>query len=245
MRNIKLLIVYDGTNFVGWQIQPNGRSVQGEIKKAIKEIINEDVNLIGASRTDAGVHARGQVANFKCENKIPTESLKKALNSILPDDIVIHAIEEVDPNFHARYSAVEKTYRYFITKNKIAIGRNYFWFVKYELDFENLKKCAELIIGKHDFEIFSKKGTNVKDYICEVRSAEWKIEDDKLIFEITANRFLYGMVRGLVGAMVDVARGRFDIDVFKKILLEKCNDFEIMHAPASGLVLESVKYPNF
>ena len=240
MRNIKLLIEYDGTNFVGWQIQPNGRSVQGEIKKAIKEIINEDVNLIGASRTDAGVHARGQVANFKCENKIPTESLKKALNSILPDDIVIHAIEEVDPNFHARYSAVEKTYRYFITKNKIAIGRNYFWFVKYELDFENLKKCAELIIGKHDFEIFSKKGTNVKDYICEVRSAEWKIEDDKLIFEITANRFLYGMVRGLVGAMVDVARGRFDIDVFKKILLEKCNDFEIMHAPASGLVLESV-----
>ena len=150
-----------------------------------------------------------------------------------------------ESNFHARYSAVEKTYRYFITKNKIAIGRNYFWFVKYELDFENLKKCAELIIGKHDFEIFSKKGTNVKDYICEVRSAEWKIEDDKLIFEITANRFLYGMVRGLVGAMVDVARGRFDIDVFKKILLEKCNDFEIMHAPASGLVLESVKYPNF
>ncbi|CUU09626.1 tRNA pseudouridine38-40 synthase [Candidatus Kryptobacter tengchongensis] len=244
MRNLKLLIEYDGTNFVGWQVQPNGRSVQGEIKNAIKKIINEEVNLIGASRTDAGVHARGQVANFKCKSKISTESLKKALNSILPDDIVIHLIEEVGLDFHARYDAVEKTYRYFITRNKIAIGRNYFWFVKYDVDFEKLKKCAELIIGEHDFEIFSKKGTNVKNYICYVKKAEWQNEGERLIFEITANRFLYGMVRGLVGAMIDVARGRFDFEIFQKILFEKFRDIEIMHAPACGLVLERVEYGN-
>lgn len=242
MRNIKLLIEYDGTNFVGWQIQPNGRSVQGEIKKAIKQITGEDVNLIGASRTDAGVHARGQVANFKSQTKIPLENLKKALNSILPDDIVIHSVEDVPDDFHARYSAIEKTYRYFITQNKIAIGRNYIWFVKYEIDFQKLEECARLITGKHDFEIFSKKGTNVKNYICDVKFAEWKKENDKLIFTITANRFLYGMVRGLVGAMIDVARGRFEIDVFKKMLIEKSNQAELMHAPANGLFLEEVRY---
>lgn len=244
MRNIKLLIEYDGTNFVGWQIQPNGRSVQGEIKKAIKEITGEEINLIGASRTDAGVHARGQVANFKCKSKISTENLKKALNSILPEDIVIRAVEEVEFNFHARYDAVEKTYRYFITRNKIAIGRNYFWFLKYDIDFEELRKCAKLIIGEHDFEIFSKKGTGVKKYICNVKKAEWLSDGEKLIFEITANRFLYGMVRGLVGAMIDVARGRFNFDVFQKMFFEKFNEVEIMHAPACGLVLEEVKYHN-
>ncbi len=242
MRNIKLLIEYDGTNFAGWQIQPNGRSVQGEIKKALREIIGEDVNLIGASRTDAGVHARGQVANFKCENKIPTQNLKKALNSILPDDIVIHSVDEVNLNFHARYKAKEKTYRYFITQNKIAIGRNYFWFVKYELDLEKLQKCAELIIGEHDFEIFSKKGTSVKNYICNVKMATWERENEKLIFSITANRFLYGMVRGLVGAMIDVARGRFEVEIFRKMLVEKLKEVEVMHAPACGLVLEEVRY---
>lgn len=242
MRNLKLLIEYDGTNFVGWQIQPNGRSVQGEIKKAIKEIIGEEVNLIGASRTDAGVHARGQVANFKCQSKIPTHNLKNGLNSILPDDIVIHSIDEIDLNFHARYNAIEKTYRYFITRNKLAIGRNYFWFVKYELDFEKLQRCAELIHGRHDFEAFSKKGSDVKNYICSVKEARWETQEGKLIFSITANRFLYGMVRGLVGAMVDVARGRFEIEIFKKMLMEKFKAIEIMHAPACGLVLEKVKY---
>ncbi len=242
MRNIKLLIEYDGTNFVGWQIQPNGRSVQGEIKKAIKQITGEDVNLIGASRTDAGVHARGQVANFKSQTEIPPENLKKALNSILPDDIVIHFVEDVSPDFHARYSAIEKTYRYFISRNKIAIGRNYVWFVRYEIDFEKLQECAKLIIGKHDFEIFSKKGTNVKNYICDVKFANWEKEKDRFVFTITANRFLYGMVRGLVGAMIDVARGRFEIDVFKKMIFEKSTQTELMHAPASGLFLEEVRY---
>ncbi|MEN3039064.1 MAG: tRNA pseudouridine(38-40) synthase TruA [Candidatus Kryptonium sp.] len=244
MRNIKLLIEYDGTNFVGWQIQPNGRSVQGEIKKAIKQIIGEDVNLIGASRTDAGVHARGQVANFKCENEISTERLKKALNAILPDDIVIHKVEDVSLDFHARYDAVEKTYRYFITRSKVAIGRNYYWFLKYEVDFEKLERCAEIILGKFDFEVFSKKGTNVKNYTCNVRKASWKTDGEKLIFEITADRFLYGMVRGLVGTMIDVARGRIDFEIFKKILFEKFKDIEIMHAPACGLFLEEVKYAN-
>jgi len=242
MRNLKLLIEYDGTNFAGWQIQPNGRSVQGEIKKAIKEITGENVNLIGASRTDAGVHARGQVANFKCQSKIPADNLKKALNSILPDDIVIRSVEEVDLNFHARYSAIEKTYRYFITQDKVAIGRNYFWFVKYEVDFEKLQKCAQMITGKHDFEAFSKKGSQTKNYICDVREANWEKQNGKLIFSITADRFLYGMVRGLVGAMIDVARGRFEIEIFERMIFEKFKSVEIMHAPACGLILEEVRY---
>jgi tRNA pseudouridine38-40 synthase len=242
MRNIKLLIEYDGTNFVGWQIQPNGRSVQGEIKKAIKEITGEDVNLIGASRTDAGVHARGQVANFKTNSKIPTENLKKALNSILPDDITIISAEDVPQSFHSRYSALEKTYRYFITTKKVAIGRNYIWFVKYKIDFEKLQECANLIQGKHDFEVFSKKGSNTRNFICDVKEAKWESENDKFIFKITADRFLYGMVRGLVGAMIDVARGRIEIETFKKMLFEKFNQVEIMHAPGCGLFLEEVKY---
>jgi tRNA pseudouridine38-40 synthase len=242
MRNIKLLIEYDGTNFVGWQVQPNGRSVQGEILKAIREITGEDVNLIGAGRTDAGVHARGQVANFKTVSKISAEDFKRALNSILPDDIVILSAEDVSLDFHARYSAKEKTYRYFITRERMAIGRQYLWYVKYELDFEKLQICCKFIKGVNDFELFSKKGSNVRTYICNIKEAEWYFEDKKLVFRITGDRFLYGMVRALVGAMVDVGRGRISIDEFKDMLRRKIRSCEIMIAPGCGLVLEEVRY---
>ncbi|MBI4810457.1 MAG: tRNA pseudouridine synthase A, partial [Ignavibacteriales bacterium] len=152
MRNIKLLIEYDGRSYVGWQRQENGKSIQGEIESVLKNILQEEVNLIGAGRTDAGVHARGQVANFRTETKLDLHEIRSGLNGLLPDDIVIHEVEEVPIDFHARYSAKERYYSYLITKNPSALMRHFSWLVKYRLDVELMRQAVKVILGKHDFE---------------------------------------------------------------------------------------------
>ncbi len=242
MPNIKLLIEYDGTHFVGWQIQPNGRSVQEEIATVLSRVLQEPVNLIGAGRTDAGVHARGQVANFRTVSALRPESLLDALRGLLPHDITVHRAEEVPFSFHARYDADYRMYRYFINRQAHAMGRLYCWHVRYPLDSAMMDTVARQLIGEHDFEAFCKVAAS-RHYRCRVLGSTWRDQDDSLVFEVTANRFLHGMVRRLVGTMVDVGRGYTSPEEFGAILRSRDRSRSGMAAPAHGLVLEEVHYP--
>jgi tRNA pseudouridine38-40 synthase len=242
MRDIKLLIEYDGTNFVGWQSQTNGRSVQEEITKVLDQILQEPINLIGSGRTDAGVHARGQVASFRTNSQLGVGSMMSGLNGILPEDIYIHAVEEVGEGFNARYDAKERVYRYFISMKPTAIGRHYQWYVKYDLNLVSMNAVAAQIIGDHDFESFCKYDAEVKDHRCTVTKSIWRETPGTYQFEIRANRFLHGMVRALVGTMVDVGRGFIPVASFKEILSARDRRKAGMAAPPQGLFLEEVIY---
>jgi len=237
-----MLIEYDGTRYSGWQRQENGPSIQGEIEKVLEKIFQENVNVVGAGRTDAGVHARGQVAHVLTYTDMSPYEIKGGLNGLLPEDIVILELEEVDLNFHARYSAKERQYSYLITQKPTAILRNFCWYVKYDLDLNILTKLAEVIKGKNNFQSFCKTGSATENYHCTVTESEWFYEFPFLRYKISADRFLYGMVRALVGTMVDVSRGYLSYEEFIDIF-EKNNRCEAgRSAPARGLVLESVKY---
>ena len=242
MRNIKLLLEYDGTNYVGWQRQDNGRSIQGEIESVAQKILQEKVSIIGAGRTDAGVHARGQVANFRTETKLTNEQVKGGLNGLLPEDIAVLSVEEVQLDFHARFSAKERHYSYLISLLPTALDRNFSWQLAYSLDVNLLDKCAKHILGVQDFESFCRAHSDVKHYNCHIKSSSWTKTENKLLYEIQADRFLYGMVRALVGTMIDVARSYITFDEFQTILEKKNRTEAGMAAPAKGLVLEKVVY---
>jgi tRNA pseudouridine38-40 synthase len=242
MRNIKLTLEYDGTEFVGWQMQPNGRSVQGELEKALAQLLQESVKTIGAGRTDAGVHARGQVANFRTNTAMGIDELKRGSNALLPEDVVVLAVEEVPLDFHARYGATSRSYSYQILRRPSALQRHFAWHVGFQLDLSLLSMCAETLIGEHDFGSFSKNGSSAGDHRCRVTKARWVYDGDMLIFEITSNRFLYGMVRALVGTMVDVARGHRSQNDWKTLVATPRGSEPGMSAPARGLFLDSVTY---
>lgn len=242
MRNVKLLLEYDGTDFVGWQVQPNGRSVQGVIESALEEILGEKVNVTGSGRTDSGVHARGQVANFRTSNSLDSASLRAALNSLLPEDIVVHSIEEVGPSFHSRHDAKERTYRYYISTVETAVERRYTWYVKYVLDLQLMNDAAERIVGEREFEAFCKLDPERNHTRVTVTSAQWTASLPRLTFQIRANRFLHGMVRALVGTMVDIGRGYLTLNDFIEALEKKNPNGVGMAAPAKGLFLEEVKF---
>jgi len=244
MRNIKLTLEYDGSNFVGWQSQMNGRSVQDEITKVLDQILQESVNLIGAGRTDSGVHARGQVANFRTNAGMGVSSMFSALNGILPDDIYVRSGEEVHEGFHARFDAIERVYRYFISVKPSAIGRQYRWFIKYDLDLEAMNSVARQIVGEHDFESFCKYEAEVNHYRCMVTKSIWVKVQNELVYEVRANRFLHGMVRALVGTMVDVGRGFTPVSAFQDIMSAKDRRKAGMAALPQGLFLEEVVYPS-
>ena len=242
MRDFKLVIEYDGTNFVGWQTQANGRSVLEEMKKILEQILQEPINLIGSGRTDAGVHARGQVASFRTESSIGVGSILSGLNGLLPEDIFIHSAEEMPNEFNARYDARQRVYRYFISTKPSAIGRQYQWFVKYAINIAAMNTVAAQIVGDLDFESFCKYDSEVNHYRCTVTKSVWTEEQGKFVYEIRANRFLYGMVRALVGTMVDVGRGFTPIAVFRDILEARDRRKAGMAAPPHGLFLEEVIY---
>jgi tRNA pseudouridine38-40 synthase len=242
MRDIKLLIEYDGTNFVGWQSQTNGRSVQDEINKVLDQLLQEPINLIGSGRTDAGVHARGQVASFRTNSHMGVGSMQSGLNGILPEDIYIHAVEEVPEGFNARYDAKERMYRYYISMKPTSIGRHYQWYVKYDLNFVSMNAVAAQIIGDHDFESFCKVDPETRHFRCTVAASFWKETPSMYIYEVRANRFLHGMVRALVGTMVDVGRGFIPVSAFRDIMAAKDRRKAGMAAPPQGLFLEEVVY---
>jgi tRNA pseudouridine38-40 synthase len=242
MRTLKLVIEYDGTGFVGWQTQANGRSVQEEIEKVLSGVLQEPVSVMGAGRTDSGVHARGQVGSLATASTMSAASIRAALNGLLPEDIYIAGVEEVPEGFHARYSARERFYRYFISLTPSAINRRYEWFVKYDLHVPAMNRVAASILGEHDFESFCKYAAEVDHYRCTLLGSRWIESPGKLTYEIRGNRFLHGMVRALVGTMVDIGRGYTPEDRFQAIMDAHDRRKAGMAAPPHGLFLEEVVY---
>ncbi len=245
MRNIKLIIEYDGTNYQGWQVQAKGATIQGIIEEKLSTITEERIHLAGSGRTDSGVHALAQVANFKTKSQLDVRSIQKALNSLLPPDIVIQRAEEVEDDFHARKAAMGKVYEYRILNRELrsAFHHGYAWHIPQKLDLEEMRKATRILIGEHDFSSFRSVGTPTRTAIREINRAEWKKDRDGLIrFEIEANGFLKQMVRAIVGTLVEVGRGKIDSGEFQKILDSKDRKMAGPTAPAHGLFLKEVKY---
>ena len=241
-RNIKLKIEYDGKDFYGWQKQPDLRTVQGEIQERLEMILGHKINLIGAGRTDVGVHALGQVANFKTTSKLSIDSIINGLNGLLPGDIVIKGIEEVDLNFNSRYDAKSRSYKYRIHLGRTAILRNSVWEVLYPLNLEDIFEATEKIEGKHDFSSFCVAESTKDNNVCQVFSAGWEKSGNELIFKIEADRFLHTMVRSLVGTFVEVGRGYFSVSDFVDAMEAKDRKKAGPTAPACGLYLVEVEY---
>ena len=244
MRNIKLTLEYDGTNYLGWQKQKVGITIQGTLEEAIKFLTKEEVEVTGSSRTDAGVHAKGFVANFKTNSKIPSEKFREAINHKLPEDIVILKSEEVEEEFHARYNAMGKTYSYSILNRDApsAIDRNYLYHVKRKLDVESMKEACQYFIGTHDFSAFKTSGSSVKTSVRTIK--ELYIEDNNDIIKIyvTGDGFLYNMVRIIVGTLIMVGSNKIKPLEIKNIIASKEREKAGICVPASGLVLEKVYY---
>ncbi len=243
MRNIKITIQYNGKNYCGWQKQNNSPGIQGTIEKAIFDITGEEVKITGSGRTDAGVHALGQVANFKTNSQIPASRIPNALNAKLPKDISIVDAEEVDEDFHSRYSAKKKRYRYQIYNRpyRSPIYADTSYPVKYDLDIDKMKKAAKLFIGTHDFKGFMSSGSSVVDTIRTIYDIEVSKSEDLIIIEIEGNGFLYNMVRIIAGTLVDIGRGRIDTDL-STIIESKSRSMAGHTAPAHGLFLKKVDY---
>ena len=243
MRNIKLTIQYNGKNYCGWQKQNDSLGVQGTIEQAIKEITREDVKITGSGRTDAGVHALGQVANFNTESSIPIEKIPSALNSKLPKDISIINAEEMPLDFHSRYCAKGKTYRYMIYNNsyRTPIYNSISYFVKYDLDLEKMQKEAKSLIGTYDFKGFMSSGSSVKDTVRTIYDIQIIKQEDLIVIEVQGNGFLYNMVRIIVGTLVDIGRGRINSDM-SSIIESKSRSMAGHTAPAQGLFLKKVDY---
>ncbi|MFC1484071.1 tRNA pseudouridine(38-40) synthase TruA [Candidatus Neomarinimicrobiota bacterium] len=240
-----LLIEYDGTAFHGWQTQRKGRTVQSEIEGAIQHITGQSkVNLIGSGRTDTGVHARGQVANVRLASKLAPERLRCAINSQLAEDVRIQEVKVVPFDFHARKSARRRRYRYSISQGSPVLGRDYIWCLKHSINHDMLKECAKYVRGTHDFVGFSKANADVNSTVCRVNSSRWEFTKNRVVYHISANRFLHHMVRYLVGTMVEVARSRYTLKQFRSQLVERGGALTVYRAPAQGLVLDEVLYPS-
>lgn len=244
MRNIKLTIEYDGKCYNGWQKQPNKLNIQGEIEKAIYNITKEEVDLIGSGRTDAGVHALGQVANFKTNSEISIEKLPLAINSQLKNSIVIKEAEEVDERFHSRYNAKHKTYRYIINNSKCgtAIYRNLEYSYPFKLDVEKMKQASKYFEGEHDFKAFKSSGTSSKNSVRTIYKAIVKQDGEKIIIELTGNGFLYNMVRIISGTLLDVGLGKIKPEEIPEIIESKDRQRAGKTLPPYGLYLVEVKY---
>lgn len=244
MKNIKLVIEYDGTNYSGWQNQENAITVQEVLEKKIKELTLETVRLIGSGRTDSGVHAKGQVANFFTRSTIPGEKFKYVLNNILPDDIKIMDSCEVDLNFHSRFSAKRKRYRYVIYNKDMPspIHRLYSFHYKYHLDIEKMQEAADYLIGTHDFNSFMSTGAVVKDTIRTIYELKIEKEDEYILITTEGNSYLKYMVRNIVGVLLKVGSGRIEPKAMLSILESKDRNKAGITAPPQGLFLEKVYY---
>jgi tRNA pseudouridine38-40 synthase len=242
MFNYKLTIQYDGTNYAGWQIQENAATVQEVIRDSIKQILQADINLIGSGRTDAGVHALGQVANFTVSQQLDLSQFKYSINSVLPKDISINNIETVDENFNSRFSAKKRSYIYIISNQKSPFYERYSYTFFSELKPERLNVLSPSLIGTKDFTSFSKINTDVQNKICEVYEARWRRHKNLLIFYIEANRFLYGMVRAIVGSLLKAYSSEDGFDHLKNIFDQKDRSAASDAVPAKGLFLYKVKY---
>lgn len=244
MRNIKLTIEYDGKDFNGWQKQPNKLNIQGTIEQAIKMITGEEVELNASGRTDAGVHAIGQVANFKTNSQIPIEKFAIAINSRLKRSIVIKKAEEVEERFHSRLNCKKKTYRYIINNSfeGSAIYRNLETHIPQKLDVEKMKQAVKYFEGEHDFKAFKASGTSSKSSVRTIYEAKIYQQEEKIFIELTGNGFLYNMVRIIAGTLVDVGLGKIKPDMIPQIIKEGKRENAGKTLPPNGLYLLKVMY---
>jgi tRNA pseudouridine38-40 synthase len=237
-------IAYNGKNYNGWQSQNNGIGVQSVVEEALSKLLRDQIKIVGSGRTDTGVHCEQQFFHSDIEKEFDSDQLILRLNSLLPRDIFIRSIKAVKEAASARYDAVERTYRYEITRVKNPFLDGLAWHFFKNVEVQTMNRAAALLMGEHDFECFSKVKTDVNHFLCEVKKAEWKEEDEKLIFMITANRFLRGMVRAVVGTLLDVGTGKISIKDFQNIVQSKDRKKAGANVPAHGLYLMKVKYPS-
>lgn len=243
MQRYFISLKYDGTAYHGWQIQPNARSVQEEVQKALATLLREDIVVVGAGRTDTGVHAMMMVAHFDFSQSIDCEKLAYKLNRLLPRDISIDKVKAVSDDMHARFSAVSRTYHYYIHLRKDPFLRHYSCEMFYDLDFAKMNQAAEMLLDYDDFAAFCKSNSDAKTTICHVTEARWVRDGDhEWHFVITANRFLRNMVRAIVGTLVDVGRGRVSLDGFREIVEGRCRSCAGESMPGNALFLERIDY---
>lgn len=247
MRNIRLDIAYDGTHYCGWQIQPNDITVQGVIEDALKKIHKKTIELIGSGRTDSGVHADQQVANFFTDiDSIPAGNFMQALNSLLPLDIRILESREVGKEFHSRFNAFRRTYKYYIKEAKVGHPRyrDFCWLVRRELDLRKLNELARVLMGEHDFTTFAAAGDQAPTKTRTIYSAGFYPEGEFIVFKISGNAFLQRMVRSITGTLLDMCWKGLGPSELKHILEAKNRSLVGPTAPARGLFLNRVEYPS-
>ena len=253
----KLLLSYDGSPFCGWQIQTKDPSVQECLQKALKTLLREEIEVTGAGRTDTGVNAMFYCAHFDCRAGLDAEDLCYKLNAILPPSVCMHSVSAAPDGFHARFSAVSRTYMYFIHKNKDPFMDRRSYRLGYPLDVDEMNRAAQMLLGTRDFGCFEKKGGDNKTSICTVTRASWTSyvperlalagitpgKDDYLVFTVTADRFLRNMVRAIVGTLLEIGRGRRNAEWMKEVLDSGNRSVAGESVPGHALFLTEVKYP--
>ncbi len=240
-RNIRCVLEYDGTRFAGWQRQPDERTVQAEVEAAFEHITGRPVRVTAAGRTDAGVHAAGQVINAPVATDMPEARLVRALNGVLPRDVTVLEVSDADPCFNARFDALGRTYRYTISRRRLSIGRRYAWACPFELEVRRLAAATAPLAGECNLRGFS-KGPDNAGYNTVIHRCGWREDGHLLVFEIEAVRFFHHAVRSIVGTAVDAARGKRDPEIVARILAERDHSLAGTTAPACGLCLVSVRY---
>ena len=244
MKRVKLVVAYDGTNYHGWQVQDNGITIEEVLNRTISELVQEDIKVIGASRTDAGVHACGNVAVFDTESRIPGDKFSFALNQRLPDDIRIQESCEVDADFHPRYADTVKTYEYNILNRRFELPskRLYAAFCYYPMDIERMNQAAAYLVGEHDFKSFCSAGAQVQTTVRTIYAVNVTKEDDMVHIRITGNGFLYNMVRIIAGTLMQVGTGLMEPERVKEILEARDRSKAGPTAVAKGLALVEIRY---
>ena len=241
---VKMIIEYEGTAYAGWQRQENAVTVQQVLEEAVSKAVGKPTVIVGAGRTDAGVHAKGQVCHFDTNSTIPAEKFSYAVNMLLPKDIVVRKSSLASPDFHSRYDAKAKWYRYIIYNDRhaSAMFRNFCYHVPNSLDDELMAQALEQIVGTHDFAAFASSGGSVKTTIRKIYAARLQRVDSRMMLDLIGNGFLYNMVRIIAGTLVDIGRGRLPVSTFKSMLVSKQRESGGITAPAQGLTLMAVYY---
>lgn len=244
MKRVMLIVAYDGTEYHGWQVQPNARTIEGELNRCLSELLQEEIQVIGASRTDAGVHAKGNIAVFDTDARMPAEKISYALNQRLPKDIVIQKSCQVDADFHPRHCDTRKTYSYHIYRGEfpMPLRTRYSYFTYVPLDVTKMREAAALFLGEHDFKSFCSANTQVESTVRTIEFLDVTEDDRELVITIRGNGFLYNMVRIIAGTLVDVGRGFLAVEDIPNIL-KACNRERAGQTlPACGLVLEKYEF---
>jgi tRNA pseudouridine38-40 synthase len=244
MNRYFIRLSYNGTNYCGWQIQPNGVSIQQKIEESLAVFLRETVRVTGAGRTDAGVHARMMVAHFDCSPPVEPDKLTDRLNRLLPDDIFIHKIIPVPPGAHARFDAVSRTYQYHISFRKDPFDYPFHHRLHLPPDVDRMNAAASVLSEYADFTSFSKRHTDVKTNLCRILRAEWTQTGDGCLFTITADRFLRNMVRAIVGTLLDVGQGKLSVGDFRRIIEAEDRCRAGISVPGNALFLTRIEYPS-